>query len=1009
MKNTKRIQNKILAGLLIIYVAMTFALIYPSAKADAADSDTITIVAGDGTYGFSGDGGPATSSQLKQPNRIALDKFGNIYIADYFNWRVRKIDTAGIITTFAGNGTTGINDGGPATETGLCNPSGVVVDVAGNVYIAEQGFSKADKVDSNGNINEIAGGNGPGYSGDGGTATFSKINGPEGITVDNEGNIYIADTRNHCIRKVDSKSGIITTIAGVGTPGYSGDLGPATSAQLNYPWDIALDSNGNIYIADLQNHRIRKVDKNTGIISTVAGTGYGGYNGDGQPANAASLYTPSGVSIDSLGNIYIADATNNRIRKVDKATGIISTVADKSSAGLLSPTDVKVDNAGDLYITDTYNNQVKKLTFGRKISGNAGVEGATLTYFDGTEKTVTADASGAYSFTVPYNWSGTVAISKEGYTFSPNNKIYSNVLVDQTSQDYTADAVNYTVSMDGTVGGIITASQSTAVIGDTINLTITPEAGKQLKAGSLKYNDGTKDVAITGKSFMMPAANVIVKAEFEDIPAVTYAVNVGSVTGGSITVNSTTAVSGSVINLILTPEAGKQLKAGSLKYNDGIKDVVITGTSFTMPAANVVVTAEFETVPVPVTDKTLISIVSPSAITGVSNGTVKTAGALGLPSTITIVTSGGNLSAGITWDVNSCSYNPSSSSDQTFSVSGMVTLPTGVINTNNVSLSCTISVSVNRGSGSGGNPGSGGTGSSTGSVSPGIPADNLPRIQGEATSGWKSISEYIDTVNGGSITVDMNGSTIVKKEVLESIRGKNVTVTFMLEDGLEWVINGMEIPGSTEEVELKDLNFALTLNTDSVPKQLVENMPMADRLQLSLDYNGSFGFTAILKLPMGKNNSGRIANLFYYNPVTNKLELQSVGRIQEDGEVELQFSHASDYVIVINENVLLEQAMEGLTVTKTKSTIYLNGTKGKSLTLNVIIPNVIKEAVTDELCDMSITHKSSKPKIASISASGKIIAKKAGKTTITTTITINGIKKNIRNTIIVKKANKKLK
>jgi phage antirepressor YoqD-like protein len=225
--------------------------------------------------------------------------------------------------------------------------------------------------------------------------------------------------------------------------------------------------------------------------------------------------------------------------------------------------------------------------------------------------------------------------------------------------------------------------------------------------------------------------------------------------------------------------------------------------------------------------------------------------------------------------------------------------------------------------------------------------------------------------------------------------------------GIEWIINGRNIPGDIEEVVLKDIDFAMKLYTNNVPEQLVENMPEADRLQLSLDYNGSFGFSAILKIPMGMNNSGRIANLFYYNPVTKKLELQSVGRIQEDGEVELQFSHASDYVIVMNENAMLEKAMDEITVMTAKNTIYLGGTKGKSLTLNVVTPNVIKKAVTDELCNMSITHKSSKPKVASISASGKIIAKKAGKTTITTTITINGVKKNIRNAIIVKKANKK--
>jgi uncharacterized protein (TIGR03437 family) len=274
------------------------------------------VITGNGTGGFSGDGGPATSAQLNQPYRVAVDSFGNLYIADTNNYRIRKVSN-GVITTVAGNGTLGYSgDGGPATsaELGLLE-GGIAVDSAGNLYIGEThnlsglGGDRVRKV-SNGVITTVAGNGTYGFSGDGGPATSGELNLPGGLAVDSAGNLYIDDTNNYRIRKVSN--GVITTVAGNGTYGFSGDGGPATSAQLNEAFGIAFDSDGNLYIADQINNRIREVSN--GVITTVAGNGTLGYSGDGGPATSAELYRPQGVAVDAAGNVYIADTLNQRTR-----------------------------------------------------------------------------------------------------------------------------------------------------------------------------------------------------------------------------------------------------------------------------------------------------------------------------------------------------------------------------------------------------------------------------------------------------------------------------------------------------------------------------------------------------------------------------------------------------------------------------------------------------------------------------------------------------------------------
>jgi sugar lactone lactonase YvrE len=285
-----------------------------------AATGTITTVAGNGIagygYGFSGDGGPATAAQLYFPYSVAIDNAGNLYIADCYNSRVRKVSAAGIITTLAGNGTAGFSgDGGAAIGAELNYPAGVAVDAAGNVYIADEGNSAIRMVDLSGVIHTVAGTGHYGFSGDGGPATRAELYEPIDIAVDKYGNLYLSDIANNDIRKVDT-AGMINSITLNGAAGFSGDGDSSVYAQVNGPAGLKVDSAGNLYFADLYNWRIRMIN-DSGIISTLAGNGSEGFSGDGGPALSAKLNYPEGVAIDHNGNMYIADGNNFRIRKMD--------------------------------------------------------------------------------------------------------------------------------------------------------------------------------------------------------------------------------------------------------------------------------------------------------------------------------------------------------------------------------------------------------------------------------------------------------------------------------------------------------------------------------------------------------------------------------------------------------------------------------------------------------------------------------------------------------------------
>ncbi len=278
-------------------------------------SGIITTIAGIGLItGSSGDGGPATAAELDSPQGVRVDKNGNVYIADWANGRIRMVNTAGIINTFAGSTPGFGGDGGPATAANLAAVSDVAIDSLGNVYIADEANKRVRMVNTSGIISTFAGIGVQSYSGDGGPATAAEIGQVTGLITDANNNLYIADQTNNRIRMVNT-SGIITTIAGNGVASYSGDGGDATAAEINNPGTVAIDKSGILYIGDWYNQRTRMINT-SGIISTLAGNGVQSYSGDGGPATDAELNQPYGVSCDNMGKVFIADLRNFRIRYV---------------------------------------------------------------------------------------------------------------------------------------------------------------------------------------------------------------------------------------------------------------------------------------------------------------------------------------------------------------------------------------------------------------------------------------------------------------------------------------------------------------------------------------------------------------------------------------------------------------------------------------------------------------------------------------------------------------------
>jgi trimeric autotransporter adhesin len=437
-----------------------------------AANGTLTLKAGTGSPGLSGDGGPAIAAQLNYPRGLAVDGAGNLFIADMDNRRIRKVTPTGVISTvatkdlggaalpnlstpigvavdgrgnlfiadydgntvselssagdfrpIAGTGDYGFGgDGGPALQAHLASPSGVVIDGAGDVFIADGGNNRIRKVTPGGVISTVAGNETYGFSGDGGPASAANLNDPRGIAVDDSGNLFIADAANNRIRMV-SAGGIISTVAGSAAGGFAGDAGPALSAKLALPVAVAVDSAGNLFIADRGNKRIRKVS--SGSINTVAGI-----SDDGGPMSSAQLNFPVGIAVDAAGNLFIADSSDFRIRKVTP-TGIITTVAGygteccdeirpettATSKQLYYPQAVAVDSGGNLFIADSYNQVVEKVTPDGSIKTIAG---------DLLNGTAGFAGDGGPAASAQLNYPGDVAVDSAGNLFiadTGNNRI----------------------------------------------------------------------------------------------------------------------------------------------------------------------------------------------------------------------------------------------------------------------------------------------------------------------------------------------------------------------------------------------------------------------------------------------------------------------------------------------------------------------------------------------------------------------------------------------------------
>jgi DNA-binding CsgD family transcriptional regulator/sugar lactone lactonase YvrE len=344
-----------------------------------AVGDIITTYAGNGNLGSTGDGGPATDAELAALTAVAIDGSGNVYITT--GNAIRKVTASGVITTVAGSDLPGYEgDGGSATQAkfqlaplGLPRPGaqGMVADDQGGLYIADSGNNRIRKLDVDGTISTAAGSGINGYDGDGGPAAQAALAYPRGVGIDRDGNLFIADTGNQRIRKVDRR-GVITTIAGTGHRGFSGDGSAASLADMDTPMGLAVDLDGDVYVADAGNHRVRRISP-SGVITTVAGTGEAGFSGDGRAATAARLRFPVAVAVAPNGSLYVADTGNNRVRRVD-LNNAITTVAGTGKSGyggdggpgrdgtLNMPLGVAVDSAGAIYVADFGNDRVRRIT-----------------------------------------------------------------------------------------------------------------------------------------------------------------------------------------------------------------------------------------------------------------------------------------------------------------------------------------------------------------------------------------------------------------------------------------------------------------------------------------------------------------------------------------------------------------------------------------------------------------------------------------------------------------------
>ena len=531
----------------LLFIFLFFGLSFTKAQ-------TISTIAGTGfgapnAGGYVGDNGPATTAELYWPFSITLCK-GNIYVADTYNRRIRKVSVTGVITTVAGGGFSGLGDGGQATAAGLWNPTQALFDAIGNMYIVDAAHNRIRIVNTTGIINTVVGNGQAGFSGDGGPATAAQLHGPQYAAFDAGGNLYIADVANNRIRKVNT-GGIISTIAGTGTAGYGGDGGQATNAQLNGPDGVTLDASGNLYIADYSNNRIRMVNT-AGIITTIVGTGVAGFSGDGGPATAAQLHGPNdGTVFDALGNFYIPDALNNRIRKVNTA-GIISTIAGNGIAGysgdggpalaaaLNYPGGVALDSSlCNLYIADLYNDRIRLVT---NAEVTILVNSPSVCVGDTTTFTLTASGAANYTWTPNINL---------------NTNLGSTVIATSTA------SINYTVM--STLGSCHNSATSSITINPLPTITVSTPTICVGNTGTLTATGASTYTWSTGADTNSIVVSPSVSSTYT-VVGTSAASCVGAPTVGAITVTPYPMVSISGVSAICIGQHTTLTASGAKTY-----------------------------------------------------------------------------------------------------------------------------------------------------------------------------------------------------------------------------------------------------------------------------------------------------------------------------------------------------------------------------------------------------------------------------------------------------------
>jgi sugar lactone lactonase YvrE len=517
---------------------------------------TAKTIAGNGEWVEVDDGSPATSADLDLPFAVALDGAGNLYIADSSHNRIRKVDAkTQIISTYAGTGVQGYSgDSGLAINASIDSPHGLTIDGAGNLYFADTGNHVIRRIDAaTGIITTVVGSGQQGYSGDGQSALAAEMNMPTEVVVDAAGNLYITDTLSNCIREVNATNGTIETIVGNGTAGYAGDGGPAASAELNTPYGIAFDAQGNLYIADSGNNRVREVVG--GTISTVAGNGTQGFAGDGGPAVDAELYSPSGVAFDPAGNLYIGDTQNNRVRKVVQGTintifgnGVGKYTSDDVAAnvsGLYGPYSVLVGPTGALYVSDYFDHRIRfvdsqavLLTYPTAIrQGQTSPPQSQGMENDGDAPLalsgVTPDANAAVDpGTTTCNTTGTLAVDADcliGAEFAPTEPGdpvlgHINLTGDMVDTPMVMTLEGQALALNSTTVSVI-SGKNPADAGQSVVFIATVASGTGTPSGTVTFMDGTQTIGTgtlsgTGTSTSASFATTALKPGAHSITAV---------------------------------------------------------------------------------------------------------------------------------------------------------------------------------------------------------------------------------------------------------------------------------------------------------------------------------------------------------------------------------------------------------------------------------------------------------------------------------------------------------